>query len=92
MGAGREWKGSMLKELLHLQLGTWRAELKLADPEESQTQEGGSGRKRGAVGTELQEVLRVPQSQSQGRGMWGRGCSLMLQGITENPSARLTIC
>lgn len=72
MGAGREREGSMLKELLCLQLGTWRAELKLVDPEESQTQEGGSGRKRGAVGTELQEVLRVPQSQSQGRGMWGR--------------------
>ena len=51
-------------------VGTWRAELKLADPEESQTQAGGSGSERGTVGSGLQEVFRVhsPRAKEEGCG------------------------
>lgn len=49
---------------------TWPAELKLADPEESQTQAGGSGSKRGTVGSGLQEVFHVhsPRAKEEGCG------------------------
>lgn len=44
-----------------------RVQLNLANPQESQKQKGGNGRKRGAVGTELWKFLHIPQSQSKVR-------------------------